>query len=108
MRRLWICTLVTLAFPASALAGARVSVFYYPWYATPTRDGGYLHWSQTGHAPPDDIASAYYPARGLYSSSDRLVLAQQMDEIRAAGIDEIVVSWWGSGSFEDARLPAVI
>jgi len=108
MRRLSICAFLVLTFPASALADARVSAFYYPWYATPARDGGYLHWSQTGHAAPDDIASGYYPARGLYSSSDRLVLAQQMDEVRGAGIDELAVSWWGGGSFEDARLPAVL
>jgi hypothetical protein len=31
-----------------------------------------------------------------------------MDEIRAAGIDEIAVSWWGQGSPEDGRLPEVI
>src|SRR5436190_12981129 len=108
MRRLSICALLALAFPASALAGARVSAFYYPWYATPARDGVYLHWSQTGHTPPDDIASSYYPSRGLYSSSDRRIAARQMDEIRGAGIDEIAVSWWGPGSFEDQRLPAVV
>ena len=34
-------------------------------------DGSYQHWSQHGHEPPDDIASSYYPARGLYSSTDR-------------------------------------
>jgi glycoprotein endo-alpha-1,2-mannosidase len=31
-----------------------------------------------------------------------------MDEIRGAGIGEIAVSWWGKGSAEDGRLPAVI
>jgi glycoprotein endo-alpha-1,2-mannosidase len=31
-----------------------------------------------------------------------------MAEIRSAGIDEVVVSWWGRGSDEDARLPLVI
>jgi len=36
------------------------------------------------------------------------VLAQQMDAIQSAGIDEIVVSWWGPGSPEDLVLPAVI
>ena len=69
----------------------------------PAHDGAYQHWSQHGHAPPDDIASSYYPARGLYSSSDRLVVGAQMGEIRDAGIDEIVVSWWGRGSAEDSR-----
>jgi hypothetical protein len=107
LRRLSICVLVMLAFPAPALAGVKVSAFFYPWYATASRDGSFVHWSQAGHAPPDDIASSYYPARGLYSSADRLVLGRQMEEIRAAGIDEIAVSWWGTGSFEDARLPLV-
>ena len=92
--------------PANARADVRVSAFYYPWYGTSAHDGAYQHWSQRGHAPPDDIASAYYPARGLYSSSDRLVVGAQMDEIRNAGIDEITVSWWGRGSPEDSRLRA--
>jgi hypothetical protein len=108
MRRLALLVLLVLAVPATAQAGVRVSAFYYPWYGTSARDGAFQHWSQHGHVPPNDIASAYYPARGLYSSSDRLVTGAQMDEIRAAGIDEIVVSWWGHGSPEDERLPEVI
>jgi glycoprotein endo-alpha-1,2-mannosidase len=31
-----------------------------------------------------------------------------MDEIKAAGIDELAVSWWGQGSPEDLRLPEVV
>ncbi len=108
MRRLILGILLCLCLPASAQAGVRVSAFFYPWYATTSQDGAYAHWEQLGHDPPNDIASSYYPAQGLYSSSDRLVLAQQMDEIRAAGIDELAVSWWGQGSAEDQRLPAVI
>jgi hypothetical protein len=100
--------LVALGLPAAAGADSRVSAFYYPWYGTPARDGTYRHWSQLGHQPPDNIASSYYPARGLYSSADRLVVGAQMDEIRAAGIDEIAVSWWGQGSAEDARLPLIL
>jgi glycoprotein endo-alpha-1,2-mannosidase len=108
MLRILLCAIVVLACPGPAAAGARVSAFFYPWYSTAARDGAYVHWSQTGHVPPNDIASSFYPARGLYSSSDRLVLGQQMDEIARAGIDEIAVSWWGTGSPEDARLPAVV
>src|SRR5262249_38588691 len=100
--------IVVLALPATAHAGVRVSAFYYPWYGTSARDGVYQHWAQHGHVPPNDIASAYYPARGLDSSSDRLVTGAQMSEMKAAGIDEVVVSWWGRGSTEDERLPDVI
>ncbi len=107
MRRLLSSLILALLLPATAHAGERVSAFYYPWYGTSSRDGAFQHWSQRGHTPPNDIASAYYPLRGLYSSSDTLVIAQQMDEIRAAGIDEIAVSWWGQGSPEDIRLPEV-
>ena len=109
MRRpLVLCALAALFLSGTAQAGVRVSAFYYVWYGTPARDGLYQHWGQDGHSPPDDIASAYYPARGLYSSTDKLVIGAQMDDIRGAGIDEIAVSWWGRGSAEDARLGAVV
>src|SRR5882672_2947911 len=108
MRRLVLSVLFVLVLPATAQAGVRVSAFYYPWYGTSARDGAFQHWSQRGHAPPDDIASAYYPARGLYSSSDRLVLGAQVDDVARAGIDELAVSWWGRGSPEDVRLAAVV
>ncbi|HET7137652.1 MAG TPA: hypothetical protein VFI04_04815 [Gaiellaceae bacterium] len=108
MRRLLLGLLVALVVPAPAPAGNRVSAFYYPWYGTSSLDGAYQHWSQDGHSPPNDIASSYYPASGLYSSSDRLVVRAQMDEIRSAGIDEIAVSWWGRGSPEDQRMPMVV
>jgi Glycosyl hydrolase family 99 len=103
-----VLLLIVLAVPANAWAGSRVSAFYYPWYGTTTTDGAYAHWGQAGHQPPNDIASSYYPLAGLYSSSDRLIVASQMDEIRDAGIDEIAVSWWGQGSPEDLRLPLVV
>jgi glycoprotein endo-alpha-1,2-mannosidase len=108
-RLLLLCVLVALSFPLTAFAaGPAVAAFYYPWYGTPTHDGAWIHWNQNNHVPPDDIASAYYPVAGAYSSDDPAVLATQMSQIKGAGIDEIVVSWWGRGSFEDKRLPAVI
>jgi Glycosyl hydrolase family 99 len=93
--------------PSESLAG-QTSIFYYPWYGTPGRDGGYLHWDQGGHVPPLDLASTYYPARGPYSSSDPRVVRVQMREIASAGIQEVVSSWWGWGSIEDRRLPLVV
>jgi Glycosyl hydrolase family 99 len=49
----------------------------------------------------------FFPARGTYSSDDVRILLAQMRDIRAAGVDEVVSSWWGKGSVEDARLRAV-
>ena len=111
--RVGACLLVSL-FALVPAAGARVhktapvAIFYYPWYGTPAHDGAYQHWHQNGHAPPSDIASSFYPARGVYSSSDTKVLDGQLREIARAGIGEIVTTWWGRGSAEDVRLPAVI
>ena len=88
--------------------GRGVGVFYYAWYGTPARDGGWEHWQQNGNTPPNAIASGWYPMRGAYSSDDPLVLRAQLREIAAAGIDTLIVSWWGPGSVEDARFGAVI
>jgi hypothetical protein len=108
MRRLLLGLLLALVVPATASAGTHVSAFYYPWYGTTAFDGSYQHWEQDGHSPPDNIASSYYPLGGIYSSSDAIVVAAQMVEIRSAGIDEIAVSWWGQGSPEDHRMPLVV
>src|SRR5438552_13074300 len=110
MRLLLLSLALALALPASSAARplAPVSIFYYPWYGTPAQDGAYDHWQQQWHLPPADIASNFYPARGPYSSGNPTVVAGQMREIAAAGIAEVVSSWWGWGSLEDERLPLLI
>src|SRR5438445_891569 len=111
--------LLALLAPVGALASGHTSgrgkglrgeasIACYPWYGTPQRDGGYLHWDQGGRIPPLDLASSYYPARGPYSGSDPAVVGAQMRQIAGAGIREVVSSWWGPGSIEDQRLPIVV
>src|SRR2546421_2806804 len=96
-----------VCLPGTAAAGTTHSaIFFSPWYSNMQHDGGYTHWAQGGHQPPFDLASQFYPARGPYSSGDPRVLRAQMRDIAAAGIDEVVSSWWGQGSPEDLRLPA--
>jgi hypothetical protein len=95
--------------------------FYYPWYGGPP---AYRHWaSATGdprfaHDPrravergpryPDgvrrDIASTDYPALGPYDSRDRGLIDRHLRWSSRAGIDVLVSSWWGPGSYEDAGL----
>lgn len=94
--------------PGPLAPSARVGIFYYPWFGTPQRDGRYLHWQQGGRRPPFQVASSYFPARGLYSSSDTLVVDAQMREIADTGVGTVITSWWGRGSTEDGRLPQVI
>ncbi|HEY5057787.1 MAG TPA: hypothetical protein VII51_02105 [Gaiellaceae bacterium] len=108
LRRILVVGLATAFFAAPAAHAGTVAIFYYPWYATPAHDGGWEHWNQNSHNPPGDIYSRYYPAFGPYSSADPSVVDQQMAEISAAGVDEVVISWWGRGSAEDQRLPLVL
>ena len=86
----------------------RVQTFFYPWYGTPSVDGNWIHWEQNGHSPPDDIASQFYPASGPYSDGDSATLDQQMKWMADAGIGVAIESWWGQGSLEDQRTPAVL
>jgi glycoprotein endo-alpha-1,2-mannosidase len=96
----------TKTLPADG-SPTRVAIFYYAWYGTPSVDGEWLHWAQGHQLPPKRISSAFYPVRGAYSSSDAAVVRAQMREIAATGVDTVVVSWWGPGSIEDARLRPV-
>ncbi|MGH3110569.1 MAG: hypothetical protein ACRDQT_06600 [Gaiellaceae bacterium] len=92
---------------APVLPGSQdVAIFYYPWYSTPVRDGSWAHWYVERDGQPV-LSTPYYPARGLYSSSNAKIVAAQMREISAAGVGTVVVSWWGEGSPEDERLPIV-
>ncbi len=101
-------TLVLLAAAEARAANPAVSIFYYPWWGTPARDGAFRHWQQNGLRPPAEIASSFFPLRGVYSSSDPAVVGAHMRELRDAGVDQVITSWWGRGSFEDERLPAVL
>jgi glycoprotein endo-alpha-1,2-mannosidase len=94
--------------PGPLAPSERVGIFYYPWFATPRADGHYSHWHQNGRRPPLDVASSFYPARGVYSSADSLVVDAQMREIADAGIGVVITSWWGRSSREDRRLPLVL
>lgn len=108
MRKLLVIIVLVLAVPASARAAQGVTIFYYPWFGAPSLDGSYEHWTENNHVPPFDLGTAFYPMPGPYSSSSRGVLDRQMSQISAAGVDEIVSSWWGWGSAEDQRLPTVV
>jgi hypothetical protein len=97
------------ASPGSPAGGGsgEVAIFYYPWYGTEAHDGTWQHWQQNDNTPPLEIASDWFPARGPYSSADAIVVRSQMREIASIGVQAVIVSWWGEGSTEAARLPLV-
>ena len=102
-----VAVFAALALAPSAAAG-RVAIFYYPWYGNPRHDEAFLQWNQAGHRPPETIASSFFPARGPYSCADPALLNAQMAEISAAGVDQVVTSWWGPGSSTDRNLGQVV
>jgi glycoprotein endo-alpha-1,2-mannosidase len=102
-----LCVLALAVPTAAAARPVRSAIFFYPWYSNPTNDGAWAHWQQAGHVPPTDIASDFYPARGVYSSGNMRTLRAQMHDLAVAGVDEVVSSWWGRGSIEARRLAAV-
>jgi hypothetical protein len=87
---------------------AETSIFYYPWYSSAPHDGSWRHWDQGGNTPPDYIGADFWPMRGPYSSADATVVGQQMVEMKAAGIDTVIISWWGRGSWEDSTVAGLM
>ncbi|HEX7166066.1 MAG TPA: hypothetical protein VF230_03700 [Acidimicrobiales bacterium] len=108
---------IVAATPSPRRAAPAVAAFYYPWYGTPGADGSWRHWAspnpddnanEAPFSPPNDIAAAFYPAGGPYSSRAAAVADRHFAEMAGAGITTAVVSWWGIGSFEDTALPTVV
>ena len=84
-------------------------VYYMPWYtAKPYSNGWGWHWTMN-HFDPDrvnasgerQIASWYYPLIGPYDSSDPAVLEYHVLLMKLAGVDGVIVDWYGSANFLD-------
>jgi hypothetical protein len=81
---------------------------YTPWYeAEPERKRWGWHWTM-GRFQPDKIsanrreaASRFYPAIGLYDSNDPDTLECHVLTMKFAGIDGVIVDWYGDTDFLD-------
>ena len=100
------CVVLPAAGAGEEGGTARVAIFYYPWYANPTKDGRWAHW-YVEHDGTPVLSTPYFPSRGLYSSSNAKIVAAQMREIAESGVGTLVVSWWGFDSPENDRLSLV-
>ena len=83
-----------LLTPAAARAAGETSIFYYPWWGTPQKDGKYLHWNKADRLPPAGPRQHVLPdaRRVLESRLERAVTAHVRD--RAGGRrrgDQLVV-----------------
>lgn len=101
------------AFAEPPAAHPPVWAFYYAWYETPGgARGRWAFWAEpSAPAKPTRWRSPAQPLRGPYDSLDPLTTAWHLRLAEAAGIDALLVSWWGSANvsgqaFESTILPA--
>jgi len=82
---------------------------YMPWYATKDVSGEWgWHWTM-GHFDPDqkkwddqrDIASHDYPLIGPYDSGDDHALECQVLLMKLAGLDGVIIDWYGTSDLND-------
>ena len=95
----------------AARQGKLMLMHYMPWYETPAVRGKWgAHWTghQQEHNPEKkdakgmpDIWSHFHPLIGLYDSTDPTVLECQMLQMKLAGVDGVVVDWYGLGKVAD-------
>lgn len=88
----------------------RILMHYMPWYTTPEIRGEWGgHWTGWGKHDPDhldaeglpDIWSKYHPLIGTYDSADPAVLECQLLQMKLAGVDGVIVDWYGISDLHD-------
>lgn len=87
-----------------------LGAFFYPWY------GHYRHWNLTDRRPTETWASNFLPtifspedrAKALYDSNDTRVVLWQLAKMKQTGLDFVVSSWWGQGSYEDKVIRKIL
>ncbi len=98
-----------IAPPATFAASKPILVHYMPWFvAKPYNSSWGWHWTMN-HYNPDtidgsghrQIASHYYPLIGPYDSADPAVLEYHVLLMKLAGLDGVIVDWYGQTSCLD-------
>jgi hypothetical protein len=84
-------------------------VHYMPWFVAKPYSGSWgWHWTMN-HFNPDvlngngqrQIASWYYPVIGPYDSLDPAVLEYEVLLMKLAGVDGVIVDWYGQDNYYD-------
>ena len=108
----WLVLFVAMGClaPESAPAAPKpVMVHYLPWFvAKPYSSNWGWHWTMnhfnqdlTNAAGEKEIASWYYPLIGPYDSADPTVLEYHVLLLKLAGIDGVIVDWYGMDDYLD-------
>ena len=81
---------------------------YMPWYELDKGSNFYgWHWTMNHFDPnqkkdgKSQIAARYYPEIGPYSSNDPQVIEYHLMLMKLAGIDGVIIDWYGLSDFRD-------
>ncbi|MEZ6086429.1 MAG: glycoside hydrolase family 99-like domain-containing protein [Pirellulaceae bacterium] len=81
---------------------------YMPWFSAKSEQGHWgWHWTMDHFDPESikdgkrEIASKFYPLIGPYDSGDIDVLEFHLLTMKLAGIDGVIVDWYGRSDFRD-------
>src|SRR5689334_12102170 len=105
----WTAALLLFCCVAAQAQPKPVLVHYMPWYvAKPYSSSWGWHWTMN-HFNPDttnssghrQIASQYYPLIGPYDSLDPVVLEYHVLLMKLAGVDGVIVDWYGPDNYYD-------
>jgi hypothetical protein len=108
-RAAWLMALCLFSAPSTRAGTKPVMAHYMPWYvAKPYSASWGWHWTMN-HFNPDttnasgerQIASWYYPLIGPYDSADPVVLEYHVLLMKLAGIDGVIVDWYGMDNYND-------
>ncbi len=92
----------------------KIYVHYMPWFETKESSGNNqwgTHWTMANQNPDiissdgrRQIASYYYPNIGPYASGDNDVIEYHLLLMKYAGIDGVIVDWYGAHDVNDYAL----
>jgi hypothetical protein len=109
-----ITQIPTNAKPVVKTNTQKVYVHYMPWFETPATSGNGQwgqHWTMANENPntilPNgrrQIASWFYPMIGPYDSDDRDVIDYHLLLMKYAGIDGVIIDWYGTFNVDDYAL----
>lgn len=92
----------------------KIYMHYMPWFETKesSPDGQWgFHWKM-GNKNPDimdangkrEIAAHYYPLIGPYHSGDKDVIENHLLMMKYAGVDGVLINWYGTYDLNDYRI----
>lgn len=100
--------------PVAKRNNTKIYMHYMPWFesneSSPDGKWGY-HWTMANKNPDRvdangrrEIASHYYPLIGPYHSGNKEVIENHLLMMKYAGVDGVLIDWYGSFNLNDYRI----